>query len=151
MGRAVRARLWAPLLPERNGCGAMAALPESRKRSTTGCRSQSNIAARCRRRVAHNLRPIRCPPSQRTSGASAITRRPSGISRLGATGQLNKQGHAQPRLTARSKHADSEILRASAISSSVPPSRAASSRPAREGGSQTAPIGRQKESLSEGT
>ena len=59
MARTVMALPWVPILTEISGCGAMAAMPESPKRSVMACRSPKNIAARCRRWAGHNSLPTR--------------------------------------------------------------------------------------------
>ena len=66
-GRA-RARLWVPISPAPNGCGAMAATRRSRKPSPPACRSPNNIAPPCRRWAARSSRPIKSRRSLPTSG-----------------------------------------------------------------------------------
>ena len=59
MARTARVHPWVPTLRARNGCGAMAVLPESEVDHRRRTETQDNIAARCRLWVGHNSRQTR--------------------------------------------------------------------------------------------
>ncbi len=73
--RMDRVPLSVPPSRARSGSGAMAAMPESRRSSSTVYRSQRSIEARCRE-TAHCSLPNRSPRLPRTCGASATAPRP---------------------------------------------------------------------------
>jgi hypothetical protein len=105
-----RARRSDPRSPRISGCGAMAATPASRKRSTKECRSPNNIAAPCPQWAARSSPLTRCPRSPRTSTASATRRQ--GIHRSRSkcalsdvSAPLRSAPRSRPRACCRSKPA----------------------------------------------